>query len=886
MTPTDGHPARIGPYPIEREIGRGGMGIVYLGRDTRLERSVAIKVLPPEFAADPERLARFEREARMVAALNHTNVAGIYGLEEADGRRFLALEYVEGDTLAERIARGPLDTTDALEIARQIAAGLEAAHEAGIIHRDLKPGNIKLTPSGDVKILDFGLARAGGGPEAASGSNLSHSPTMTHAGTVAGVILGTAAYMSPEQARGRVVDRRTDIWSFGCVLFECLTGRQAFAGDTVSDMVALILQGTPPWDALPSATPPALRHLLERCLEKDAKKRMRDIGDARLDIEELLSGKAPAAAPTAAPAPRSARPLLFLALFLAASTLGLALFHWMTKPEAEPTLRLSLTSPPGIYMLPNPVGVDVSPDGTRIAFVAADSSGETYIFVRPVGSLASRRIAGTDGVSVCFWSPAGDRIAFFTDDRLKKVNLDGGTPEDICTVNGSGRGAAWSPDGTIVLAPAGEGPLFKVSANGGTPEPLTALDASTGETGHRFPHFLPDGTHFLFAALPPDRGQYTIHVASTRGPDRDSLMVAEGVPVYVEPGYLLYSRNSRLVAQRFDAGKRKLIGEPVSLGDEPGPSDWMGSPSIKASGNVVTYFRNMLPPTELAWLDRSGAKTGIVPAPSGHYNNVALSPDGERAVVSRKESARESDLWIVELASGTTTRFTYGPGRIEGPVWSPDGTRIVFSSDRNGTWDMYVKAVNGASPEEKIPTERSSLTYAAAITPDNRTLLFRQLSEKTNWDLWTIPLDGDNRSQMPYIQTPFVELGACFSPDGRWVCYGSTESGAMELYVQSFPEPGRKYRISNGGGNGPRWSADGREIGYRDGVGRATFVSVQTDGGFSAGRPVSTFNLFQAVDGAPTADLQRFLASIVDENHDLPPEMTVLLNWRGELERK
>jgi Tol biopolymer transport system component/predicted Ser/Thr protein kinase len=889
MNSSPGRPDRIGSYPIEREIGRGGMGIVYLGRDTRLGRPVAIKVLPEEFSRDPERLARFEREARMVASLSHSNIAGIYGIEETDGRKFLALEYVEGETLAERIARGPLPWDETLEIGRQIAAGLEAAHENGVVHRDLKPGNIKLTPSGDVKILDFGLAKSGVGNEAASGSNLSHSPTMTHAATVAGVILGTAAYMSPEQARGRVVDRRTDIWSFGCVLYECLTGRQAFAGETVSDMIARILQGRPEWDDLPAGTPAGVRRLLERCLEKDAKKRLRDIGDVRLEIEDMLSGKLPAMPDVAGPqvrVSRSARLAWLAALFFAAVAAGLAAYHWLSAPAVAPVVRLSLTAPGGVNIFENTVGTAVSPDGSLIAFVASDSAGDNHVWVRPIASSSARLIPGTEGVFVLFWSPDSRRIAFFTGERLKQVDLEGGTPENICNVKGGGRGGDWNADGTIVLAPAGEGPLFKVSANGGVPEQVTFLDSTRHEIGHRFPHFLPDGRHFLFAALPSHEGLFDIFVGSTTSSDREPLMKAAGVPVYVEPGYLLYDRNGRLVAHRFDARKRRLVGEPVSIGDEPGPSDWLGAPSVRASRqDVIVYYRQNVIPTELAWFDRTGRRTGTVPVPPGLYDWLSLSPDEERAVVNRRVSATESDLWIVELARGTMTRFTFGPGRCDQPVWSPDGSRIVFSSDRSGTWDVYVKPVGGAS-EEKLPTSRATLTYPVAWSPDGRTLLFKQLSEKTDWDLWTISVDGSDREQVPYMNTPFGEFSGWFSPDGRWICYESDESGLSEIYAQAFPTPGLKHKISNGGGTSPVWRRDGREISYIDLAGRPTFVTVDSDNGFSTGPPVPAFSIRGVRGGSATGDFQRVLLSVVDERHHTPGEISVLLNWQGEIGKR
>jgi predicted Ser/Thr protein kinase len=531
-------PTRIGAYPIEREIGRGGMGVVYLGRDERLKRAVAIKVLPEAFALDPDRLARFEREARLLAALSHPNIAGIYGFEEDQGRRFLVLEFVEGETLAEHQRGRALPIEETLDVCRQIAAALEAAHEAGIVHRDLKPGNVKLTPSGEVKVLDFGLAK-GASSGADSSPDLSHSPTLTQAATGLGVILGTAAYMSPEQARGKMVDRRTDIWSFGCVLYECMTGVQAFAGETVSDTIALILQGEPDWARLPGKMPEKLRVLLGRCLEKDARRRLRDIGDARIELEELLGARisgaprAAAAAHVAAAAkPRSRAMTLAggVALALIGAVAGALLWPMLSpKPPAAP-YRFTVGSPGQAEVDGDGAQNVISPDGRQIAFSATDSGGTSALWVRPLGSFESRRLGGTEGALLPFWSPDSRQLGFFADGKMRRVRVTGGTPEVICDAP-SGRGGSWSRKGDIVFNPAPGGGLYMVRVTGGTPVAVTAIDSTQGETAHRWPCFLPDGEHFTYAALPARNGQFACYIGALHSHEKRPLFNANGAPM-------------------------------------------------------------------------------------------------------------------------------------------------------------------------------------------------------------------------------------------------------------------------------------------------------------------------------------------------------------------
>jgi len=870
------------------------MGIVYLGRDTRLDRPVAIKVLPEGFARDPERLARFEREARLLASLTHPNVAGIFGLEEADGQRFLVLEYVEGETLAERIARGPLPADEATEVCQQIAAALEAAHESGVIHRDLKPANVKLTPDGTVKVLDFGLAKGAGGASSGSDPNMSASPTMApSAMTSAGVILGTAAYMSPEQARGRAVDRRTDIWSFGCVLFECLTARQAFAGETVSDMIALILQGEPDWKALPANLPAHLRALMARCLTKDPKRRLRDIGEARLLLEGGGSAGhsgmfAASGASELAPAvPQRRSTGAGIAWTLAAlSTLAaivLAATTLRRHDTAAPVVRATVNLPAQPLPDRDASNMSLSPDGTQLISAMADSAAASMLWLRPLAEIDGRILAGTEDGGLPFWSPDGRYVAFATQDKLKKLDLRGGSPEVLCAVTGYGRGGSWGSTGVIVFSAGAEGPLYQVSQNGGEPKLTTKLEP--GETGHRFPRFLPDGRHFLYASMPPQATQYSIHIGSIDSPKSELLMKADGTPVYVEPGYLLYGRNGRLVAQRFDAGSRKLSGEPIQLADEAERSDFLGSPSLTAGAvGPLAYYRQMPLLTQLVWLDRGGVTVGRPSIPSGNYESPELAPDQRRAVISRITSPSSSDLWMVDLDRSTMSRFTFGPGRSDRPIWSADGTRIAFSSDRSGRWDIYEKSASGGGAERAIVTGGALLKYPNSFTPDGKTLLFEQVGERTGWDIWQVALEGVGKPAS-VIATAYDEQYPALSPDGKWLAYTSNESGRGEVYIQDYPQGRTKKQVSANGGGFAWWREDGRQLAYLAGN-NLVIVDLELSDGLRLGRAQLLPLRPDVRGGRPTRDLSRWFAVTRVGGAAQPSDVVLGMNWRSELGKR
>ena len=874
---------RIGSYPIEREIGRGGMGVVYLGRDTRLDRPVAIKLLPEAFASDPERLARFEREARLVASLNHPNIAGIYGLEEDGGNSFLVLEYVEGATVADRIARGPLPLDETLDLCRQVAAALEAAHEGGVVHRDLKPANIKITPAGDVKVLDFGLAKGGTGSASDSSIDLSHSPTVALSATGAGVILGTAAYMSPEQARGKAVDKRADIWSFGCLLYECLTGRQAFAGETVSDMIARILQGEPDWNALPAQTPERIRGLLRRCLEKDARRRLRDIGDARMEIEDVQAVRASSSSIVAGAAAQGARRrlewvrLAVVALIVAAATWFVPrALHKPVKVEAS---RFEILQPDGFFVNTDGGSAKLSPDGRSLAFVASDSTGASQIWLRPLGSTVAKPIAGTDKADAyLFWSPDSRQIAFVSDDKLKKIAVTGGDAEVLCPVKAF-RGGSWGPDGVILLAPTSNGPIYRVSANGGEPpQRVTTLDSTRAETAHRVPQFLPDGRHFLFSVLPAHEGKFETWVGSLDSPER-RLILSAGTGVTLAPGYLVYARGGKLIAQGFDAKAFKLEGEPFSLGDAVDGTGLTGGPIVSASSTgSLAYSTYHVANRRLAWVDFSGKEIAPIPLPPGPYWFGSLSPDGRRMAIERVESSDASDIWIADLERGVATRFTYEPGVNSGPDWSPDGTHIAYICFDNSPQVIKVRSLVGDTLQTFLNAD-PLFKRLDGWTPDGRSIIYNRLDPETQWDLWVLPMNGD-RTPHAVLATRFNETNGSVSKDGRWIAYLSDESGQTEAYVQSYPVLGHKYQVTTGGATFVAWRPDGTHLGYglRTDSGHARVAEIRAGSEFGLGPPEVAITFPKGNRGLRFGHLVNRLIALFPVGKDPTPSITVVLD--------
>jgi Tol biopolymer transport system component len=877
----------LGHYRVTAALGSGGMGEVYRASDSRLSREVAIKVLPAEVASDAERLARFRREAQVLAALNHPNVGAIYGLDEANGKPFLVLELVEGETLADRIEKGALPIPEALEIARQVADGLGAAHDKGIVHRDLKPANVKLTPDGQVKVLDFGLARAYA-PEGASGSSasLSHSPTLAAQGTAAGMILGTAAYMSPEQARGKRVDKRADIWAFGVIVWEMLTGRRLFAGDTVSDVLAAVLRADLDWKALPPATPAAVDRLLRRCLERDPKARLHDIADARLEITDAAKPElAAAAAPTATPR-RAVLPWA-LALSMAALAAALGVFVARDRAEREATVRFELLPPAGaefqmMSIAPGPPVV--SPDGRSLAFSAV-RQGQTLLYVRALDSAEPRALGGTDGAQYPFWSPDSRAIGFFAQSKLKRVDAAGGAPFTLCDAP-DGKGASWSTQKLILFTREPNAPLQQVAESGGTPSPVTQLDAARKEDSHRHPRFLPDGRRFLYLARVPggsERGDNAVMAGSLDGGPH-TLVLRSGTMAEYASGRLFYLRERTLVSQPFDLRRLALTGEPAPVTNDVRVIGTTGVGVFSASAGTLVYQVGQSPGVrKLVWRDRQGKALGTLAEPGRYLFQVALSPRGDTAVASILDtSTGNSDLWTIDLARGVRSRFTFDPRNDLSPVWSPDGQSVVFASNRELHPGLYRKALGGAG-EEELLLELPEIAHPTGISPDGRVLVFARQAGG-NWDTWALPLDGA-RTPVPLLQTPHMEVAATFSPDGRYLAYTSVETGRPEVYVIPYPATGRRWQVSTHGGAYPRWRRDGREIVYQTQDGTLTAAAVSTTGAFSVSGAATA--LFKTRVGQrheyvwqPTADAQRFLV-VESLEEEVPRPFSVTLGWQS-----
>ncbi len=808
---------RIGGYEVHTRIGAGGMGEVYRARDTKLGRDVAIKILPPHFTSDPDRLARFEREARMLASLNHPHIGAIYGLEDADGVRALVLELVDGETLADRIARGPIPLHDTLSIARQIADALEAAHEKGIIHRDLKPANIKITPDGVVKVLDFGLAKAASADAATV--DMTQSPTITVGGTREGVILGTAAYMSPEQAKGRPADKRADVWAFGIVLYEMLTGRPAFAGETISDVIAKVIEREPDWSALSASTPVRLRELLRRCVRKDPKTRLQAIGDARIQIDELFRGTTDESAATVVMQPRTQRNasrawMVVAALSLAmAAALAIPATRHLSRavPEPVPT-RFEIITPPTSDL----VSFALSEDGRQLAFVAT-AEGTSRLWVRPLDQVTARPLAGTEGARYPFWKPDGRAIGFFADGKMKRIELGNGGVQDVADAP-NGRGGAWNSDDVIVFAPSGFGVLMRVIATTrGTPVPVTKLPSGVGS--HRFPQFLPDGGHFLFfGGTGRGEGQH-MYVGALDGGESKRVLAAESVAVYAPPASLLWVEEGVLVARGFDPVTAVVSGEPIPVTQDVGLDEgvYRGAFAVSATG-VLVHRTGRGERRQLTWVDRAGVAQGTVgPSDEAGLNGVELAPDGRRVAVTRTLRG-DADVWLIDIGRDVTTRFTLHPGLDHSPVWSSDGTRVVFTSPRNGPPDLFEKAASAsAADDDRLLLASAEPKMAMSWSADGQWLLYSNRHPKTGLDLLAAPTAAPTASDskpIPGIQTPFDETAGQFSPDGRWVAFQSNESGTTQIHVRPSRGPGAGWQVTTAGGTQPRWRPDGRELFY------------------------------------------------------------------------
>jgi eukaryotic-like serine/threonine-protein kinase len=893
---------RLGPYEVSAQIGAGGMGEVYRARDTKLNRDVALKVLPEAFTADPDRLARFKREAQVLASLNHPNIAHIHGFEDAGPVSALVMELVDGPTLAELIQkrRGlPLD--EVLPIARQIAEALEAAHERGIVHRDLKPANVKVRDDGTVKVLDFGLAKALSPENEASSVDAMNSPTLTAQATQLGIILGTAAYMAPEQAKGKHVDRRADIWAFGVVLYEMLTGQHGYAAEDVSDTLAAVLTRDVDWKALPRDVPPRLLALLRDCLVRDPKQRLRDIGDARRVLDQIIAG-VPDPAAVIPSAQSQTRPLRARALPWGVAAVALAgaaaltFVHSRETPPTQQRVRFQVRAPEKTAI----AALALSPDGRYLAFATGGrffgvQAGMSKLWLRPIDSLDAREVPGTEGTAVqpdqLFWSPDSEFIGFVTQDgKLKKVSVNGGPPQTLVSgVTPITRGT-WGRDGIILLVRGPGAPIQSVPDSGGA---LVDVTKKIDGVSRFQPQFLPDGRHFLYYVTGVSSEANGIYVASLEDDAQAKRLLPDGsVAKYVpsevpgRSGYLLFIRETTLMAQPFDADTVTLTGQMFPVAES------VGRFSVSQNGTLAYMAGG--PPSrrqELLWVDRSGRQLGVAAAAAG-YRDVRLSPDEKSIAFDRTEEAN-SDVWVLDLVRGVPSRITFDPATDNLPIWSPDGRRILWPSRRSGNFDLYIKAASGSGQDEKLITMGTVNGWATDWSRDGKFALYQRPGDTTGQDLWIAPqgtgASGEPQKPFPYLASPFNEGNGVFSPDGHWIAYESDESGRPEVYVQGFPLTDQKVRISTGGGTDAAWSKNGGELFYlaadRNLMAVPYRATVKT---FEPGAGKALFpvpgNLVRR-SYAVTGDGRRFLiGKPVDENSSEP--ITMVVNWLDELKRR
>ncbi len=872
-------------YRITGKLGRGGMGEVYRADDTNLSRNVAIKVLPDEFAQDAERLARFQREAQALASLSHPNIATLYDLEESDRKRFIVMELVEGQTLAQRLQEGPIPVEEALEVCGQIAEGLEAAHEKGVVHRDLKPANVMITPGGKVKILDFGLALAD--QEQPSGAG--ETQTLL---TRPGVVLGTTAYMSPEQAKGKPSGKRADIWAFGCILYECLTGRRAFDGETDTDCLASIIEGEPDWEILPAATPSKIKDLLHRCLHKDPGGRQHDIGDARIEIAEAAQARS---VPVAVRRPAR---VWILAAFLGGLVLAAAaaLIAWHLRQAPSPPIVRSVVKIESQHWL----GEAERPDRTAMAFSSEGqflvynaipenpgSQEKPQIYFRKMDQGNATPIAGTQGGICAFLSPDDQWIGFWEGHKLKKVPVGGGVPTTLCDAT-SPFGADWGQDNTIVFSPAVNLGLSRISREGGKPEILTVPDKSRGEYGHRFPHFLPNGRGVLFTVRPLLYGREpSLALLDLRTQKWQVVMENAADGRYLRTGHLVFLREGTLMGVAFDLDRLQVKGQPVPVVANvmEAPSD-AGQYSVSNSGYLAYVPGGIVPDRKdsLARLDQNGNVQPVADLRTSILG-PRFSPDGQR--IAYQTMGKAQRVWIYDLNRGVASQLT-AEGQVGFIAWTPDGKRLVFGWSNSGPENLYWQPVDGSSPMERLAAS-DNFQSPGSFSPDGTTLAFVELHPENGWDI--LLLDMKSRRITPFLNSQFAEIFPEISPDGRWLAYASNESGRREVWVRPFPGPGSRWQISTQGGDEPIWGKDGTQLFYRQ-ADQVWVADVRSEGKFSAGKPRLLFEqrgfgggfYIRSWDLWP--DGRGFLMVKLEEKKLQPTtEMILVQNWFDELRR-
>jgi len=879
---------KLGPYEIRSQLGAGGMGEVYCAFDPKLNREVAIKVLPVAYSEDKDRLARFEQEAQAAGTLNHPNILTIHHIEAHEGAPYIVSELLEGETLRERMGGAALPQRKAIDYALQTAHGLAAAHEKGIAHRDLKPDNLFITNDGRVKILDFGLAKLLG---AADGNQSQTEVPTRRVDTDPGVVMGTIGYMSPEQLRGKPADHRSDIFSFGAILYEMLSGKRAFRGESTADTLSAILREDPPdLSETNKNINPALERVVNHCLEKIPEERFQSARDLAFAIE-ALSGSAGGAESMATilatlpPSKKRKRELLAwgVAGVFVIATFSLAWLYFRQTPVTERPVRFVIAMPENTTEISNPV---ISPDGQTVAFLGS-SEGKRFLYTRALGSLNAQKLEGTEDALSLFWSPDSRYIAFFSNNKLKKIEASGGPAQTLCDVQ-SAYGGTWNQHGEILISFDTKG-IHRVSAAGGATTLFLTLDESRKELAQAWPRFLPDGRHFLYQSWTGRSDESSIYVTSIDGGDRKFLLKADSSPLYAPPGYLLFSRGSTLLAHSFDAEKLQLSGEPFPIAEQVfyNISNSFSGASVSTNG-VMAFLSGSVSNRQLVWVDRTGKQLGPV-GPPGEYNDIVLSRDGKRLAIQRMIGGN-TGIWLMDLARGVLSRFTFDASAADNPVWSPDGKMITYSSgDTAGDTpsDLYRKISSGAGNRE-IVLKSDFSKEATDWSRDGRFIFFQSYAPKTGSDLWVLPLFGDIKPY-PLLETEFEEGHAHISPDGRWFAYVSNESGRSEVYIQSFPQTGGKWLISTAGGSQPYWRADGKELFYI--APDKTLMAVEINAGstLESSTPKALFATQVSSYNSPsryvvTSDGQRFLINAPAEEISQTP-ITVVLNWTSGLKK-
>jgi serine/threonine protein kinase len=858
-------------YDIKTLLGKGGMGEVYRAHDRRLRRDVALKILPNDFAQDPQRVTLFMREAHVIASLNHSNIAAIYELEESPNLRWLVLELVEGTTLAERLSRGPLAVREALSIAKQVCEGLEAAHEKGVIHRDLKPSNIKITPDDKVKLLDFGIATAfEANPSTTEGAS---TPTMRTPSSLP-PHCGTAAYMAPEQFQWKVINKQVDIWSFGCVMFEMLTGQAPFQANTLREMATLIIDTDPDWTLL-SYVPPRVLNLIQRCLQKDRRARFHDIADARLEIEQLLTDLTASKDMDTGVRPNSRRQWWLAGLGLAAGIfLGAILLRTTPANLPAPAVRFSIP----VAQTNSIAQIAISPHGRRIAYVAGNAKGNRVIWVRNLDDASSRALAGPEDPIGPFWSPNDDMIGFFSDAQLRVVDAFGGNIKTIALAFGSTTGT-WSKSGEILIdANEGSG-LFRVSVDSGVLTRLTSPDTLKGEK-HFQPQFLPDGQRFLYLKRTADSKTSGLYLGSLNSPKSEFVMNTTSKAMFSAPSDLFFLRDGVLLAQEVQFNPPKLIGDPVRIADQISASAISGSAAFGVSNNRVVGYRSgsAFQNARLPWLDRDGKELAVVGEPAV-YTQIALAPDEKHAALERRNPTTGSyDIWLADLTRNSSTRLTFEESSERNPIWMPDSRSIVYSSDRLGLQALYLQGIETTGAAELVL--KGNEPYRAMDVTASNVLLVRTDGQS----FFTFPLRG-GQQPTSWLQSSFAKFDARLSPNGRWVAYTATDSGRNDVYVVSFPKADRKKQISTSGGVQPVWNGDGTELFYLDLAGQMTAVKVREEAnGLILGIPKVLFRFRSSSPGLPQYVVNRqgtqFLVIENVRDEQFTP-IEVIVNWSG-----